>query len=285
MEWSSEFCRKRHPTDDLKEEQPLTKRLSLLNLNNGFFPPHRKFSSLPPTHKRQRKTPHSPAEQERMEVDNVIYISDLESDSDSDTEQVIFIPEIEKKLNQIPYQIASRDNNKSTSTSTELVLYSVPSSISVPETKDVVKRAIIESRQRLREKSFEGVPSPSQAAQVTPSIPPPPSPPPQVNGGMNMDVYGGMNGAGGVAPSRAIPPPVMNVPMNTNMNMYGYVSTSPTITSSWNAIPSMCQAASQSLWMNPSSEVINYACNGESMEKRKQSPFLSWEDADAMEIG
>ena len=34
MEWSLESCRKRHPSDDLSEEQPLSKRLSLLNLNN-----------------------------------------------------------------------------------------------------------------------------------------------------------------------------------------------------------------------------------------------------------
>lgn len=33
MEWSLEPGRKRHPSDDLSEEQPLSKRLSLLNLN------------------------------------------------------------------------------------------------------------------------------------------------------------------------------------------------------------------------------------------------------------
>lgn len=87
-----------------------------------------------------------------MEVDNVIYISDLETDSESDTdEKVIFISDIEKKLSKIPYSLANRDQpSKGQPTSTELVLYSIPSSISVPEQKDVVKRAILESRERLQ---------------------------------------------------------------------------------------------------------------------------------------
>ena len=92
-----------------------------------------------------------------MEVDNVVYVSDLDSDTESDADDnVVFLPDIERKLNRIPYQLMSR-RPKDLSTSTELVLYSVPSSISVPEQNDVVRRAIIESRQRLREKSVEMV--------------------------------------------------------------------------------------------------------------------------------
>lgn len=100
-----------------------------------------------------------------MEVDNVTYISnsDLESDSESDTdEKIIFISDIERKLNNIPYSLANRDQlSKGKPTSTELVLYSIPSSISVPEQKDVVKRAIIESRERLRRQS------PSSAVELS----------------------------------------------------------------------------------------------------------------------
>ena len=118
------------------------------------------------THVKRRNKQHPPAQQERMEVDNVIYISDLESDSESDTdEKVIFISDIEKKLNKIPYTIANRDlSSKGQPTSTELVLYSIPSSISVPEQKDVVKRAIIESRERLRK---QGESSPNIAVGLS----------------------------------------------------------------------------------------------------------------------
>ncbi|KAF8424678.1 hypothetical protein EV426DRAFT_514616, partial [Tirmania nivea] len=155
MEWSSESRRKRHPTDDLNEEQPLSKRLSLLNLNYGSFNNITLSRKPTPTSitKSPKKQPSSLAEQERMEVDNVVYVSDLDSDSESDTDdEIVFIPDIERKLSRIPYQLVS-GTSKNLSPSTEIVLYSVPSSISIPEQKDVVRRAIIESRQRLREKS------------------------------------------------------------------------------------------------------------------------------------
>lgn len=180
MEWSSEFCRKRHPTDDLNEEQPLSKRLSLLNLNFGackysnnarlyWLINERPIADLYVVNKlnsnmrrKQLKTQippinqRLPTDQERMEVDNVVYVSDLDSDSESDADdRVVFLPDVERKLNNIPYALANGDRSKNQSTSTELILYSIPSAISIPEQKDVVRRAIIESRRRLREKSAE----------------------------------------------------------------------------------------------------------------------------------
>lgn len=112
--------------------------------------------------KTSKETPQQriPIEEERMEVDNVVYISDLDSDSESDTdEKVVFLPDIERKLNKIPYSLAGSDRLKDQPTSTELVLYTIPSSISIPEQKDVVRRAIIESRQRLRQKHVENTPN------------------------------------------------------------------------------------------------------------------------------
>lgn len=93
-----------------------------------------------------------------MDVDNVVYVSDLDSDSESDSDdKLIFLPDIEKRLNRIPYSLASDSSrlNNDQSTSTELVLYSIPSSISVPEQKDVVRRAMIESRERMLQKRKE----------------------------------------------------------------------------------------------------------------------------------
>lgn len=95
-----------------------------------------------------------------MELDNVVYISDLDSDSESDADdKVVFLTDIERKLNKIPYSLVNNDQPKDQSTCTELVLYTIPSSISVPEQKDVVRRAIIESRQRLRQKHAENAPN------------------------------------------------------------------------------------------------------------------------------
>ena len=51
------------------------------------------------------------------------------------------------------------ERSKGLSTSIELLLYSVPSSISVPEQEDVVRRAIVKSRERLQEKGVEMVPN------------------------------------------------------------------------------------------------------------------------------
>lgn len=185
MEWSSEFRRKRLPTDDLNEEQPLSKRLSLLNLNYGSFNINQPRRPTPtPIPKPPKKQRPSLVEQERMEVDNVVYVSDLDSDSESDADdKVVYLPDIERKLNRIPYQLVS-GGSKDLPTSTELVLYSVPSSISVPEQKDVVRRAIIESRQRLREKGVEMVPNGASQIGI---------PAYRLNGPSNGGLGGGMD--------------------------------------------------------------------------------------------
>ena len=121
-----------------------------------------------------------------MEVDNVVYVSDLDSDSESDADdKVVFLPDIERKLDRIPYQLLSR-RSKDLSTSTELILYSVPSSISVPEQKDVVRRAIIESRQRLRERSVGMVPNGAPSVGISTY---------RLNGPSNVDLSGGMDQA------------------------------------------------------------------------------------------
>ena len=91
-----------------------------------------------------------------------VYIRNLDDElaSDSETEDgaqnLIFLPDIEKHLrtNRIPPAVLAQPDpdmlNK------QLVLYSVPSSISVPEEHDSVRKAIIEARMRLREKQGAG---------------------------------------------------------------------------------------------------------------------------------
>ena len=83
-----------------------------------------------------------------------IYIYDLDaelaSDSESDTSRPIFIPDIEKHLNNLPKVMLIGDEAREAAKNMQMVLYSVPSSLSVPAEKDGVRKAILESRARLR---------------------------------------------------------------------------------------------------------------------------------------
>lgn len=94
-----------------------------------------------------------------MQLDDTkdkIYIYNLDDELravDEDEEQLVFLPDIERKLNKIPKSVL-RDHSHPT-TNSEVVLYQVPSSLSIPEHQDNVRKAIIESRARLREKQAE----------------------------------------------------------------------------------------------------------------------------------
>lgn len=95
-----------------------------------------------------------------MQIDDTkhkVYIynldDELSSESESeDKEKVIFLPDIEKHLrsNRIPTQVFANPQDLAEK---QLVLYSVPSSITVPEEQDSVRKAILEARARLREKA------------------------------------------------------------------------------------------------------------------------------------
>jgi hypothetical protein len=94
-----------------------------------------------------------------MQLDDTkhkVYIYDIDdeltSDDESDDGKLVFLPDIEKHLkeNRIPRHILANDDGEIAGM--QMVLYSDPKSISVPESKDGVRKAIIESRDRLREK-------------------------------------------------------------------------------------------------------------------------------------
>ncbi len=84
-----------------------------------------------------------------------VYIHDLDaelaSDSESETERLIFLPDIEKRFSRIPQHVLSGGGDGSQ----ELVLYSVPKSLSVDEEQDSVRKAIIEARARARDKAVQ----------------------------------------------------------------------------------------------------------------------------------
>lgn len=93
-----------------------------------------------------------------MQVDDSkhkVYIynidDELSSDSESDDGKLVFLPDIEKhlKLNRIPPSIFT--NEEGELAGMQMILYSDPKSLTVPEEKDSVRKAIIESRHRVRE--------------------------------------------------------------------------------------------------------------------------------------
>lgn len=90
-----------------------------------------------------------------------VYIYDLDaelaelSSSDSD-EAPIFIRDVDKQLHQIPKHVLMGPPPEPRNT--ELVLYKVPESLSVPREQDSVRKAIIEARARARERQGLQVP-------------------------------------------------------------------------------------------------------------------------------
>lgn len=98
-----------------------------------------------------------------MQLDDTkdkVYIHNLDdelAEIESENEQLVFLPDIEKKLGmmgRIPKSVLLGEAHPSTGH--EMVLYSVPSSLSVPEGQDKVRKAIIESRARARKKQLHG---------------------------------------------------------------------------------------------------------------------------------
>ncbi|KAI1454539.1 hypothetical protein F4805DRAFT_460611 [Annulohypoxylon moriforme] len=145
---------------ETQDNERLSKRLSLLNLEqNGqklYVPVE--SPKLRPTECALTQIP----EDDTMQLDDSkhkVYIKNLDdylSDSESDSEShMIFIPDIEKHLlqNRIPPSVlANKDGELA---GMQMVLYSEPSSLTVPKEQDSVRKAIIEARQRIREKQKE----------------------------------------------------------------------------------------------------------------------------------
>ena len=87
-----------------------------------------------------------------------IYVHNLDdelSEIQSDEEKLVFLPDIEKKLNEIPKSVLLGERHPSVGN--EMILYGVPTSLSIPKEQDNVRKAIIESRARAREKQINGV--------------------------------------------------------------------------------------------------------------------------------
>jgi hypothetical protein len=182
---------KRGPSNDLESEQRLTKRFNLLNLgtcdsrpshgrtatsnrsrhqgqhgsNTLYVPVDNKvdtsvahLSKQPPDNVNVNANDNDNAFMEVEDTKHKVYIYDLDkelAEAESDEDRPIFIPDIEKHLHKIPKHILIGDDAKAMA-NMQMVVYNVPTSLTVPKEQDSVRRAIIESRQRARERQALG---------------------------------------------------------------------------------------------------------------------------------
>jgi hypothetical protein len=92
---------------------------------------------------------------------------------EKEQEQAFFLPDdIEKEIFGVPSQVLKNsppaDPPSAHTGSRALVLYQVPSSISVPEENDAVRKAVVEARRRMRERQKDPPPpSPFTASNIT----------------------------------------------------------------------------------------------------------------------
>ncbi|KAI1019572.1 hypothetical protein LB505_000510 [Fusarium chuoi] len=151
---------------ETQDNERLSKRLSLLNLErsgNKLYVPVEQptttsISSAAPVPTSSNAVS-NPAPDETMQLDDSkhkVYIynidDELSSDSESDDPgKLVFLPDIEKHLraNRIPPSVLA--NSEGELAGMQVVLYRDPKSLTVPEDKDSVRKAIIESRNRTRE--------------------------------------------------------------------------------------------------------------------------------------
>jgi len=167
-----------------QDNERLSKRLSLLNLgllilyiyhiairaNNCFTERNGQKLYVPveqpssPTASSSSR-PILPAQQAQPQNDDImqlddtkhkVYIYDLDaelSDSESsDDGRLVFLPDIQKHLRdtRIPATILANSDGDLAGLNNQLVLYNVPSSLTIPKEQDSVRKAIIETRARAR---------------------------------------------------------------------------------------------------------------------------------------
>ncbi|KAK4550098.1 hypothetical protein LTR36_003065 [Oleoguttula mirabilis] len=164
---------KRHADDSsLNDDQRFTKRFNLLSIRNSQANGNSNYyipvaNDAPLSDALSHARPLQPVrraqdEDDLMQVDDTrdrVYIHNLDdelADIESDEEKLIFLPDIEKRLSRLPRQLLT-GRRQDEAQNQELVLYSVPKSLTVDESHDAVRKAILEARQRARDKTAEEV--------------------------------------------------------------------------------------------------------------------------------
>ncbi|KAJ1324403.1 DUF6649 domain-containing protein [Microdochium nivale] len=169
---SAPMTRSRKRKADSQENERLSKRLSLLNLEkNGerLYVPVESPHLRPTSDENSHALPSIP-EDDNMRLDDSahrVYIYNLDDElSSSDTEstcsedsnhRLVFLADIDKHLrqNRIPPSIFANQDGEIAGTNLndmQMVLYSDPTSLTVPEEEDSVRRAVMEARNRIRQR-------------------------------------------------------------------------------------------------------------------------------------
>jgi len=174
MEATRTSSRVRKRKADNQDNDRLSKRLALLNLErNGqklYVPVEQPTTSFTDTdsyikEKERKKEKVRVQDDDMMQMDDTkhkVYIYDLDAElSDSDSSEdgrLVFLPDIEKHLREsrIPPSILANADGELAGQNKEMVLYNVPISLSVAPEHDSVRKAIIETRARARERAREG---------------------------------------------------------------------------------------------------------------------------------
>ncbi|RDW73233.1 hypothetical protein BP6252_07140 [Coleophoma cylindrospora] len=164
-----------------QDNERLSKRLSLLNLErNGqkLYVPIEQPSTPPSQSTKTTANPQT-ADNDVMQLDDSkhkVYIYNLDDElSDSDTSddgRLVFLSDIDKHLRdtRIPPSILANKEGELAGHNQQMVLYSVPTSLTVPEEKDSVRKAIIETRARARAKQDQNRESSTREAQTQPAV-------------------------------------------------------------------------------------------------------------------
>ena len=132
--------------------------------NSNYYipvtPPPSNGAPIPP-----ETGPVAAVEDDSMNVDDTrhrVYVQNLDAEiaeieANEPKERLIFLPDIEKHFSRIPEHIlATPQDAVNIARQQELVLYSVPRSLTVDEEgNDSVRKAILEARQRARDKAAE----------------------------------------------------------------------------------------------------------------------------------
>ncbi|TLS23519.1 uncharacterized protein PpBr36_05717 [Pyricularia pennisetigena] len=204
--------RKRKAEAQDAHNERLSKRLSLLNLEkNGTKmyvtvenpaarpdratpPPTATTLTAPTASSAPAQLPPQLPADSRMQLDDdkyKVYIYNIDDELSSDNEletdqsssgQLVFLPDVEKHLHRTRIPPVPRPilpNADGELAGKQLVLYSVPSSLSVPEEQDSVRRAILDARARSRARAAVAQPHPGidgrsgvgAAAAVPPRLP------------------------------------------------------------------------------------------------------------------
>jgi len=188
---SAPHGKKRAADNGLETEQRLSKRFDLLNIDNGTrhyipvsgssFPAtsskqaSKPTSILPPVTKKKPPRAPRPPPDDSMQVEDTphrVYIHDLAaelSDLESDEENPIFLSDIEKHIAKIPIHVLRGPEPKPTQDN-QIVLYNVPSSLTVPEEQDSVRKVIVEARARVRERQGKPTQEPERVSEINKEV-------------------------------------------------------------------------------------------------------------------